>query len=188
VLDRVRTGRQARRPQSGSGALLAAAGFAWFVPDLAADGVGLLGWLGAHALYLHRGPLVQSVLSYPRGRVRGRVEGAAVAVGYATAVVRPAWGSRAGAIALAVLLVTVAARGYARAVGRERRMRRSALQATALFTVAAAAIASVRLAVPGPTTDAVTLLAFEVMLCALAACPWGQPAAGRRSHAGSRRR
>jgi len=71
----------ARRPHSRSGALLAAAGFAWFVPDFAATGADPLGWLGAHALYLHRGPLVQLVLTYPRGRVRGRVEGAAVAVG-----------------------------------------------------------------------------------------------------------
>jgi hypothetical protein len=64
-----------------SGAPLAAAGFAWFVPDFAATGADPLGWLGAQALYLHRGPLVQLVLTYPRGRVRGRVEGATVAAG-----------------------------------------------------------------------------------------------------------
>ena len=158
----------ARRPQSRSGGLLAAAGFAWFVPDFAATGVGLLGWLGAHALYLHRGPLAQLVLTYPRGRVRGRVEGAAITVGYAAAVVTPVWGSRAGTIALAACLVAVAARGYVRAAGRERRMRRSALQATALFAAGVAAIALVRIAVPGPAASAATLLAYEVMLCALA--------------------
>src|SRR5258708_16126555 len=48
-------------------------------------------------------------------------------------------------------------------------MRRSALQAAALFAAGAAAIALVRFAVPGPGTDAATLLAYEVMLCALAA-------------------
>jgi signal transduction histidine kinase len=158
----------ARRPQSRSGALLAAAGFAWFVPDFASAGVALLGWLSAHALYLHRGPLVQLVLTYPRGRVRGRVEGAAVAVGYAAAVVTPVWDSRAGTVALAVLLVAVAALGYGRAAGRERRMRRSALQATALFASGVAAVALARSAVPGPATDAATLLAYEVTLCALA--------------------
>jgi signal transduction histidine kinase len=158
----------ARRPHSRSGAPLAAAGLAWFVPDFAAASAGLLGWVGAHALYLHRGPLVQLVLTYPRGRVSGRVEGAAVAVGYAAAVVTPMWGSRAGTVALAACLVTVAARGYVRAAGRERRMRRSALQATALFAAGTAAVASVRFAVPGPATDAATLLAYEVMLCALA--------------------
>jgi len=159
----------ARRPQSRSGALLAAAGFAWFVPGFAATGVGLLGWLGAHALYLHRGPLVQLVLTYPRGRVRGRVEGAAVAAGYAAAVVTPVWGGRVGTVALAAVLVAVAVRGYGRATGGERRMRRSALQAAALLAAGAAAIALVRFAVPGPAADAATLLAYEVMLCVLAA-------------------
>jgi signal transduction histidine kinase len=154
-----------RRPESRSGALLAAAGFAWFVPDFITTGVAVLGW---HALYLHRGPLVQLVLTYPRGRVRGRVEGAAVAVGYAAAVVTPVWGSRVGTVALAAVLVAVAVRGYVRATGGERRMRRSALQATVLFAAGAAAIALVRFAVPGPAADAPTLLAYEVMLCALA--------------------
>jgi signal transduction histidine kinase len=159
----------ARRPQSRSGALLVAAGFAWFVPDFAAAGVGLLGWLGVYARYLHRGPLVQLVLTYPRGQVRGRVEGAAVAMGYAAAVVTPVWGSRAGTVALAACLVVVAARGYVRAAGRERRMRRSALQATAVFAAGVTVVASVRFAVPGPVSGAATLLAYEVLLCALAA-------------------
>src|SRR5260370_15350073 len=161
-------GGWARRPQSRSGVLLVAAGFAWFVPDFAAAGVGRLAWLSAYALYLHRGPLVQLVLAYPRGRVRGRVEGAAVAVGYAAAVVTPIWSSRAGTIALAACLVAVAARGYVRAAGRERRMRRSALQATALFAAGVAAVALARWAVPRPATDAARLLVYELILCALA--------------------
>jgi len=159
----------ARRPESRSGPLLATAGFAWFVPDFTTTGAGLLGWLAAHALYLHRGPLVQLVLTYPRGRIHGRAEGAVVAAGYAAAVVTPVWDSWVGTVALAAGLVAVAVRGYVRATGSERRMRRSALQATALFAAGTAAIASVRFAVPGPATDAATLLAYEVMLCALAA-------------------
>jgi signal transduction histidine kinase len=159
----------ARRPHSRSGGLLAAAGFAWFVPDFAATGVGPLAWLSGHSLYLHRGPLVQLVLTYPRGRVRGPVEGTAVAVGYGAAVVTPIWSSRAGTVTLAACLVAVAARGYVRAAGRERRMRRSALQATALFAAGVAAVALARWAVPGPAADAATLLVYEVMLCALAA-------------------
>jgi signal transduction histidine kinase len=158
----------ARRPRSRAGALLAAAGFAWFVPDLAPAGVGLLGWISAHALYLHRGPLVHLVLTYPRGRIRGHLEGAAVAAGYAAAVVTPVWGSGAGTIALAGCLVAVAARGYARAAGPERRMRGSALQATTLFGAGVAAVTLVRVAVNGSVADAATLLAYEVMLCALA--------------------
>src|SRR5260370_39344891 len=161
-------GGWARRPQSRAGVLLTAAGCVWFVPDVAAAGVGRVGWVGGHALYVHRGPLVQLVLAYPRGRVRGRAEGAAVAVGYAAAVVTPIWSSGAGRIALAACLVAVAARGYVRAAGRERRMRRSALQATALFAAGVAAVALARWAVPGPATDAATLLVYELILCALA--------------------
>jgi signal transduction histidine kinase len=157
---------RARRPASRSGALLAAAGFAWFVPGIAAAGVGLLGGL---ALYLYRGPLVQLVLTYPLGRVRGRVEGAAVAVGYAAAVVTPVWGSLAGTVALAACLVAVAARAYVRAAGRERRMRRSALQVTVLFAAGTAAVAAARSAVPSHAMVAASLLAYEAMLCALAA-------------------
>ena len=158
-----------RRPQSRCGALLAAAGFAWFVPNFAAAGVGALSWLSAHALYLHRGPLVQVVLTYPLGRIRGRLEGAAVAAGYAAALLTPAWGSRAGTIALAGLLIAVALRGYVRAAGRERRMRLSALQATTFFAVVLAAIASVRAAEPGPTIATSILLVYETALCVLAA-------------------
>src|SRR5260370_1225755 len=94
-----------------------------------------------------------------RGRARGGLEGATVAAGYAAAVVTPVWGSWAGTVALAACLVP----------GRERRMRRSALQATALFAAGAAAVALVRFAVPGPATAAATLLDYEALLCALAA-------------------
>jgi signal transduction histidine kinase len=89
--------------------------------------------------------------------------------GYVAAVAASVWESPAGTVALAACLVAVAVCGYVRAAGRERRMRRSALQATALFAAGAVAVVLVRSAVPGPTTEAATLLAYEVMLCALAA-------------------
>jgi len=158
----------ARRPESRSGVLLAAAGFAWFVPDFAATGAGLVYWLGAYARYLHRGPLVQLVLTYPRGRVRGRVDSAAIAAGYAAVVVPPIGDSTAGAVALAFCLVTIAVSRYARAAGYERRMRRSALQATAFLVGGVAAIALFRLA-SGPVIETGTLVAYEAMLCGLAA-------------------
>jgi signal transduction histidine kinase len=157
----------ARRPQSRSGLLLTAAGFAWFLPDFASSGWAVLGWLGAQARYVHRGPLVQLVLTYPRGRIRGRVEGAVVAAGYAAGVFVPVWGSKAVTILLAAVLVAVAATSYLAAAGRERRMRRSALQATVLFSAGVAGIALTRFAVPEQPLS-VTRLPYEVMLCALA--------------------
>jgi signal transduction histidine kinase len=153
-----------RRPDSRSGALMAATGFAWFAPNFATTGVSALDWLGAHALYLHRGPLVQLVLTYPRGRPVRRLERVAVVVGYAAAVVTPVWRSQVGAIVLSALLIAVAIGGYLRTVGRERRMRLAALRATTLLAVVLAAIAWVRLAF---ATDAATLHAFQMVLCVL---------------------
>jgi signal transduction histidine kinase len=156
-----------RRRESRSGALMAATGFAWFAPNFATTGVNALDWLSAHALYLHRGPLVQLVLTYPRGRAVGRLERAALAVGYAAAVVTPIWRSEVGTIVLSALLITVAIAGYFRAVGRERRMRLSAVRATTLLAAGLAAIAWIRLTFATDTANAATLHAYQAALCVL---------------------
>jgi len=156
-----------RRSASHSGPLLAATGFAWFAPNFTTTGVGALDWLSAHALYLHRGPLVQLVLTYPRGRPVRRLDGAAVAVGYAAAVVTPVWRSGVGQIALAAVLLAVAARGYVRAAGREHRLRLAALRATALVALVLAAIASIRLAAMAGIANSATLHLYQAMLCVL---------------------
>src|SRR6266700_1858031 len=156
-----------RRPQSRSGALLAATGFAWFAPNFAVTGVTALGWLSAHALYLYRGPLVHLVLTYPRGRPVRRLDVAAVAAGYAVAVITPVWADGIATIVLACLLVAVAVRGYICAAGRERRMRLAALQATAVLAAVLAAVALVRLAAPGQAADPATLHVYQASLCGL---------------------
>ncbi len=156
-----------RRPQSRSGALLAAAGFAWFAPNYAMTGVTVLAWLCAHALYLHRGPLVQLVLTYPRGGPVRRLDRAGVIAGYAASVITPVWADETATVVLACLLVAVAVRGYVCAAGRERRMRLAAFQATAVLAVVLAAIALVRLAAPGQAVGAATLHAYQATLCGL---------------------
>jgi signal transduction histidine kinase len=155
------------RPQSRSGALLAAAGFAWFAPNYASIGVTAIAWISVHALYLYRGPLVQLVLTYPTGRAVRRLDRAAVAAGYAAAVITPVWAGEIATIVLACLLVAVAVRGYVCAAGRERRMRLAALQATAVVAAVLAAVALVRLAEPGQAAGAATLHAYQVALCGL---------------------
>ena len=157
-----------RRPESRSGALMAATGFAWFAGNFATAGLGPFDWLAAHALYLYRGPLFQLVLSYPRGRLAGRIERSAVAVGYVAAIVTPAWRSGTATILLATLLVGVAGRSYLRAAGRERRERLAALQATAFLGAVLAGDALVRLAVSTPDAKDATLLANEAALVVLA--------------------
>jgi signal transduction histidine kinase len=63
--------------------------------------------------------------------------------------------------------VVVAARGYLRAVGHDRRARLYTVQASALLGVVLAGIAAVRLAFPAQPTEP-TRLAYEATLCILA--------------------
>jgi hypothetical protein len=71
-----------RRPESRSGALLVATGFAWFLGNFANAGLEVVAWIGAHLLFLYRGPLIQLVLTYPSGRTRSWVTGSAIAFGW----------------------------------------------------------------------------------------------------------
>src|SRR5918996_6590994 len=75
--------------ERGAGALLAASGLAWF-----------LGNFDASALYVHRGPLVHLLLTYPGWRPRSRLDTVAVATGYAAAFAAPIWRSDVGTLVL----------------------------------------------------------------------------------------
>jgi signal transduction histidine kinase len=157
----------ARRPESRSGALLTATGFVWFAPNFATVGVGSFAWLSGHVLYLYRGPLVQLVLTYPRGRRAGRLEALTVAVGYGVAVFTTVWRSELATIVLAAVMIGVAVRAYFLSAGRERRERLFGVEATVFLAIVLMATASIRLAIPTYTADTATLRAFEVALCAL---------------------
>src|SRR5215216_1547274 len=162
---------------------MAATGFTWFVGNFAQVGVAAVAWLAAHMVYLHRGPLVQLVLTYPSGRPRSRLVRGVVAVGYAAAVTT-IWGSEAATIVLAGLLLGVCAREYGRAVGRARRARLIALQAAAGLSLVLAGIAAARLLLPSGEVGRPTLLIYEAALCVLAGgllagllvAPWRQTA------------
>jgi signal transduction histidine kinase len=157
---------RARRPESESGALMAAAGVAWFLPNFATTGLSAVDWLFAHLLYGHRGPLVALVLTYPLGRPRSRLDIGAVLAGCALALVTPVWQNEAASIGIALALIAVAARGYVTAVGRERRLRRAALYATAAFAAILVGVATAHLTT---SANAPTLLAYQLSLAALAA-------------------
>jgi signal transduction histidine kinase len=159
-----------RRPESRTGALMAATGFTWFLGNFSGVGMPAASWAAAHLVYLHRGPLVQLVLTYPSGRPSSRPARAAVAVGYAAALITPVWRSEGATILLAALLLGVSARDYVGAVGRTRRMRRAALQAVACLSVVLAGTAAARLLLPAGQVSGPSLLIYEAMLCVLA--PW----------------
>ncbi len=144
------------RPGSRSGQLMAATGFAWFA-----------GNFSAAALYLHRGPLVHLVLTYPGATLAPRLARVAVVVGYGAALVAAVWRSEVATIVLSVLLVAVAVVVHTRAVGRERRASGYALRATAFLAVVLAGTAGIRLALPTQVVTDATLLAYEAALCLL---------------------
>ena len=157
-----------RRPESRTGPLMAATGFAWFLGNFAQVGVAAVAWTAGHMVYLHRGPLVQLVLTYPSGRPGSRLVRGAVAVGYAVAVITPIWRSAGATILLAGLLVAVCARDYVRAVGPFRRARLMAVQAAAGLSLVLAGTAAARLLLPPEEVSGPSLLVYEVALCVLA--------------------
>jgi signal transduction histidine kinase len=157
-----------RRSDSRVGPLLAVTGLTWFAGNLAAAGVAAIAWAAAHAIYLYRGPLVHTLVGYPRGRVSSATDRVAVATGYVTGAVVSIWANDPATIVLASLLVLVAARGYVRSAGEMRRAHRLSLSATAVLAAALAGEAAVRLAAPSAQTNDLTLLALEAALCLIA--------------------
>ena len=140
-----------RRGSSAVGPLMAASGFAWFLGNLAA-------W----ALYLHRGPLVHLVVSYPSGRLRSRLQWVVVVAGYVCAVVSPLARNDAATILLALAVCATALRRFLVASGPERRARASALGAAAMVAVALTLGAAAALA--GVDADQQVLWAYEVVI------------------------
>jgi signal transduction histidine kinase len=111
-----------RRPESRVGALLALAGGTWF-----------LGTLFERALYLHRGPLVHVVLSYPSGRLRTRSAQAVVAAAYVDGAIRPLAANAWITFALAGAIAGTALAHFLRASGPARRAAAPALVTGAAY-------------------------------------------------------
>jgi len=157
----------ARRPESRTGALLAATGFAWFAGNFSHTHFGVVNWAAAHALYLYRGPLVHLVIGYPTGRASSRLTRTMVAVGYLAAMT-PMWRSEIGTFVLSALLVGVASRAYLQSVGASRRGRLLALRAAGGLSLVFSATAAARLALPASVASPPSLLATEATLVAIA--------------------
>ena len=158
-----------RRPNRRVGPLLTATGLLWFVGNFASVQVEALAWLAAHGVYLHRGPLVHVIVTYPYGVARSRLERSAVAAGYAAAMVTPAWGDERSAIVLGSALIVVAAVLHARSVTRVRRARLLALWvASAVGLVIAGGAAARLILFPSDVAEDTSLLGYQLVLCAAA--------------------
>ena len=127
-----------RRPHSRVGALLALAGFAWFLGTLAESGIGFVASLGTALLFVHRGPLCHAIVGYPGGRPSGRLSITVVVVCYVYAAAVPLARSDVVTIAVAVLVVAATVGGYVRAAGPDRRARVTGVAAAAALAVALA--------------------------------------------------
>lgn len=136
--------------------LMAATGFAWFA-----------GGLVSGLVFLHRGPLVHLLLSYPRGRLESRFERVVLVCAYAAALVHPLGRSNVVTLALLAAVLLAAVMRYARAGGAERRARAAALAATAAVVAAAGTAAVLRLA--DSAADGTMLWAYEGVLTFVAA-------------------
>src|SRR5262249_7758780 len=101
-----------RRPDSRAGAIMSAAGFAWF-----------LGTLWPPAVFWHRGPLAHLLISYPGGRLSSRLQQVGTGVAYGYAAVAVVAGNPYTTVTFALGLVALAAYRYVAGTGPERRGR-----------------------------------------------------------------
>ena len=158
-----------RRPERRVGFLLTATGLAWFVGNFDSSQVAVLAWVAANGLYLHRGPLVHVIVTYPAGAARSRLERVAVVAGYAAAVVERVWADERVAIVLGVALIVVAALRHARSVASERRARLLALWVAVAVGSVIAGGAAVRLILfPSDVANDTSRLGYQIVLCAAA--------------------
>jgi signal transduction histidine kinase len=157
-----------RWPQSRTGVLMTATGLSWFAGNFVTADSAWLVWLSVHARFWYRGPLVDLVLSYPRGRPARSTDRVAMGGCYVAAVVTPIWQSEAAAIALAGCLVAVATVSYLRVLGREKRERFAAWQATTFVGLVIAAGAVARITSASQGAHDARVLAQALSLCVLA--------------------
>ena len=111
-----------RRPESRIGVLMSLAGFTWF-----------LGTLFEPALFLHRGPLVHVLLSYPTGRLPTRLARAVVAVAYVDGAIEPLARSDGLTLALSGAVALAAVQAFLGTSGPARKAAGLALAATLAF-------------------------------------------------------
>jgi signal transduction histidine kinase len=128
---------QRREPQYAVGWILHAAGIAWFIGTLA-------DW----AVFLHRAPVAELILTYPARRLipGSRAERFTIAAAYVYAIAYPVANDIVATIAFALGIVALAAWRYLTGAGAERRARAGALVAALAFGSVLAADALIRLA------------------------------------------
>jgi signal transduction histidine kinase len=119
-----------RRAESRVGALMSLAGFTWF-----------LGTYWSGALFLHRGPLVHLLLSYPTGRLRSRGVQVVVAAAYVDGAIKPLGKNDTLTLVLSSVVAVTALLLFLQRSGPARRASAPALAATLGFAGVLALVA-----------------------------------------------
>ena len=156
-----------RRP-SGTGVLLVGAGLVWFLGNFAALNVPLLAWLAAHALYLHRGVLIHTVLAFPGWRPPTLVSRAVVVVGYVSSLITPVARSPVAVVLVSAMMIGAAWWDLRVAVGPSRRIQLIVLRAAVWLGVTLSGTALALLMVPDTEAGRPVLLAYDAAVIALA--------------------
>jgi signal transduction histidine kinase len=151
-----------------TGALLATAGFTWFLGTFAASGDSGYADFGALFLTLHRGPLVHALLSYPSGRLERPTERAAVAVAYVVSAMPDVGGTPEAGIVVAVIVLGVGAERFGKATGPMRRARATAALAIGAFAAVLLVSALARTADSSAALDRAVLWAYDIVLAGVA--------------------
>ena len=138
-----------RRPESRVGAIMSLAGFTWF-----------LGTAFEPALYLHRGPFVHLLLSYPTGRLPTRLARAVVVAAYVDGAIEPLARNDVLTLALSGAVASASLWGFLQARGPSRRAAGPPLAATVAFTAVLAVGAAGRLT--GSDPDLLWVYSFVI--------------------------
>jgi signal transduction histidine kinase len=170
-----------RFPESRTGRLLTATGFAWFAANFESLGWAPAAWLAGQAAFLHRGLVIHALVTFPTGRLRSRAARAAVGVGYAASFA-PLAGSDFVAMVSGAVVIGSGLALLGRSRGRVRRVRGPTIAGALVFGGALSIAAAVRMALPAGEGDDVMLLAYEAALCVVAL----ELAAGIAERAGER--
>jgi signal transduction histidine kinase len=157
---------RSRRSDRRVGFIMASAGFAWF-----------LGTVWTPAVFLHRGPLAQLMLSYPSGKLTSRLERVAVGAAYIYAATYSIAANDYATIVFALGLVALSLRRYAVASGPERRARLPPLSASIAYGFVITIDAVARLGGIGHNRAALGAYDLVVLLMAIglyADLTWGR--------------
>jgi signal transduction histidine kinase len=144
-----------RRSDSRIGAIMSLAGFTWF-----------LGTAFEQALYLHRGPFVHLLLSYPVGRMPTRLARAVVVAAYVDGAIAPLARNDRLTLALSGAVASASLWGFLQATGPARRAAGLPLAAAVAFSVVLAAGALGRLT--GSDPDLLWVYSFVIAIATVA--------------------